>query len=209
MAIIHAGASLTPSKLEMLSSYIDTLPQLTSLIDGELTLLGAYRFDDPAMQVGIETHLLQAGTGPVIHIPLTYRNEALDGAEAWSLGTMVHTVLGERWVYNGCGDPIYVSELVRTILTGGSQVDLVIETDDGPVIRPPNATVQGSGTPGSDVPAIDSMDAQFEGTDTVIRAGDIEVVVQNVVGPAAPAESPVLTGMWTGTESPATLAFIR
>jgi Maltokinase N-terminal cap domain len=68
---------------------------------------GAYRFDDPAGEVGIEAILLQAADGSVLHAPLTYRRAPLDGAQDYLIGTTEHSVLGRRWVYDGCGDPIW------------------------------------------------------------------------------------------------------
>jgi hypothetical protein len=38
----------------------------------ELERVGAYRFDDPVGEVGIETHLVRAGER-LLHVPLTYR----------------------------------------------------------------------------------------------------------------------------------------
>lgn len=54
-------------------------------------------------------------------MPLTYRGAPLPGAEPWLVGTMEHSVLGRRWVYDGCGDPVHVAALVATILAGGIQ----------------------------------------------------------------------------------------
>jgi hypothetical protein len=43
--------------------------------------VSAYRFDDPAGEVGIETLLVRRGAGPVLQVPLTYRGAPLAGAE--------------------------------------------------------------------------------------------------------------------------------
>ena len=59
-----------------------------------------------------------AGHQP-LHIPVTYRNAALDGAESALIGTMDHSVLGKRWMYDACHDPVYVRELIRVILDRG------------------------------------------------------------------------------------------
>ncbi len=52
-------------------------------------------------------------------MPLTYRAAPLDGAEHALLGTMEHSVLGTRWVYDGPHDPVYVGQLMATILGAG------------------------------------------------------------------------------------------
>ncbi|TIH34851.1 maltokinase N-terminal cap-like domain-containing protein [Subtercola vilae] len=61
--------------------------------------------------MGIETVIVRAGGGPVMQIPVTYRSAPLGDAERWFIGTMQHSVLGTRWVYDGLGDPVY-GELV-------------------------------------------------------------------------------------------------
>ncbi|EWT02266.1 phosphotransferase [Intrasporangium oryzae NRRL B-24470] len=87
-----------------------------------LRRVGGFRFEDPEGEVGIETLLLvdEAPSPPVVYqVPLTYRGAPLDGAERALLGTMEHSVLGTRWVYDGPHDPAYVSGLVTTILGDG------------------------------------------------------------------------------------------
>lgn len=209
MAILHQ-ATLTPSKLEVLSTYLAAVPSFADLVGSELTALGSYRFDDPANSVGIETHILTSSSEHIIQMPLTYRGAPLAGAEAWLLGTMEHSVLGRRWVYNACGDPIYGAELVRTMLTGGSQVGLFVETADGPVEREPTTWVSGSGTPDTPVPVIDAVVSTQPGTYTTIHAGGLEVVVRHLLDGFAPDEaSATLSGTWPGVDDPVVLAFIR
>ncbi|MGC4856177.1 maltokinase N-terminal cap-like domain-containing protein [Micromonospora sp. DT4] len=70
---------------------------------------GAYRFDDPAGEVGIETMLVAAADGPVHQVPLTYRAAPLDDVDEWLVGTTEHSALGRRWVYDGCADPVYAA----------------------------------------------------------------------------------------------------
>lgn len=208
MAILHQ-ATLAPSKLEILSKYLVTLPAHADTALSDFALLGSYRFDDPTNEVGIETHLLTSGSGPVSHVPLTYRAAPMVGAEEWLIATMEHSVLGSRWVYNACGDPVYVAELARAILTGGTQVEQFVETDDGPVVREPSATVAGSGSTSTPVPAIESVVCEAEGNDTVIRSGAMQIVVRHLLTQPAPTESQTLSGQWEGIDTPTTLAFIR
>jgi 1,4-alpha-glucan branching enzyme len=120
MAVVHKGATITPTKLEMVTEWMPRqrwyhgkghVPQLRRV--------GGFRFEDPAGEVGVETLLLvdEAARPPVVYqVPLTYRGAPLEGAERALLGTMEHSVLGTRWVYDGPHDPVYVSELVRTVL---------------------------------------------------------------------------------------------
>jgi hypothetical protein len=108
MALLYV-ATLVPTKVELLRAWLPTRSWAGP--DGSgAEPVGAYRFDDPAGQVGIETHLLRAGER-TLQVPLTYRNEPLDGADEWFVGRVAHSVLGERWVYDGCGDPVYRAAL--------------------------------------------------------------------------------------------------
>nr|WP_284288786.1 hypothetical protein [Angustibacter aerolatus] len=89
---------------------------------GALTTIGAFRFDDPAEEVGVETFLLRAGDA-VVQVPLTYRAAPLAGADDALVTTMEHSVLGRRWVYDGCADPVFAATLAHTVLTGGVQAE--------------------------------------------------------------------------------------
>ena len=51
-------------------------------------------------------------------------DEALDGEDAYLVGTTDHSVLGKRWVYDATGDPVYVAELIRVIHEGDNEADL-------------------------------------------------------------------------------------
>ncbi len=209
MAILYS-ANLQPSKLEMISSYLVTLPFLAGTTSSDFSTLGSYRFDDPAGAVGVETHLVRTQSVPAIQLPLTYRGAPLAGAEAWLLGTMEHSVLGRRWVYNACGDPVYVAELVRVMLTGDSQVDQFVETDEGLVEREPTVVASGSGTAEATVPIIDSVVSVLDGANTTIRVAGLEIVVRHVFDEPAPAGTQAtLSGTWPGVDDPVVLAFVR
>jgi hypothetical protein len=199
MALLHR-ATLRPSKLELLTGYTN---------GGATELLGAYRFDDPDGEVGIETHLVAHSSGAVLHLPLTYRSEPLAGAEEWAIGTIEHSALGTRWVYNACADPVYAAQLVATILTGGTHVEQYFETDAGREYREPSATVIGSGTPGSATPQISGVHAESFDADTLIDAGGVQVVVRHALNTPEPeSATATLSGTWSGTTSPVVLAYL-
>jgi Maltokinase N-terminal cap domain len=208
VAILHR-ATLTPSKLELLATHVTKFPAFLNTSVSGYSLLGAYRFDDPAGKVGIETHLVGTGAGSVIHVPLTYREAPLAGADRWLIDTVEHSFLGTRWIYDACGDPVYVQELIRAILTGGSNVEQFLETDEGPVLRPSTATAVGSGAAGTLVPEVDSVRADFDGNDTVIKAAGTEIVVRHILTDVGSAIGRSLTGTWPGSETPTVLAYIR
>ncbi|HET6666851.1 MAG TPA: aminoglycoside phosphotransferase, partial [Intrasporangium sp.] len=123
MAIVHKGASIVPSKLELLTGWMpDQRWYAAKGRAPQLERVGGFRFEDPEGQVGVEVVLVadRAASPPVVYqVPLTYRGTPLEGAEHALIGTMDHSVLGARWVYDGPHDPVYVAGLVDAILTGG------------------------------------------------------------------------------------------
>lgn len=197
MALIHR-ATLDPSKLDLLRAWLPSRPWFPA--GAEVEPLGAYRFDDPDGQVGLEAFLLAATTADgtqVLHVPLTYRASAPDVPDEHRLGTTEHSALGTRWVTDGCADPVWVRELVRTVLTGGAQAVEEVETDGGLVPRDPSATARGSGTPGTPVPDVATAVVEDGPASTRVVAGDTVVSVTRVVGTAPPATS-TLTAAWPG-----------
>jgi trehalose synthase-fused probable maltokinase len=120
MAEIHQDATLTPTKLELLPAWMAR--QRWYAAKGRLPVLRklwSWRLDDPAGQVGIETILVvdEGGAEPVVYqVPLTYRGAPLEGAQSALVGTMEHSVLGRRWVYDGTHDPVYAAQLRALVL---------------------------------------------------------------------------------------------
>jgi hypothetical protein len=206
VALIHK-AVLNPSKLGLLSAWLPSRPWFTCA--GELRQVGAYRFDDPAGEVGLEALLVHSGGGPVLHVPLTYRGMPLPGAEDFLVGTAEHSVLGTRWVYDGCGDPVWATALAVAVLTGGTQAEEFYDVEGRLEPRAPTATVWGSGTAGMPVGPIRAVSCRDDGPTTVVRFEQLELVVVHVVGAEAPGEH-TLTGSWTdGDSGPAVLASVR
>ncbi|GAA3807099.1 CG0192-related protein [Cellulomonas soli] len=183
MAILHR-ATLTPTKTELMAAWLPT-QEWCGGAGGALTPLGAYRFDDPAGEVGIESHVVELG-GRTFHVPLTYRGQPLDGAERWLVGTMEHSVLGTRWVYDAPGDPVYRAELVRVICEAGTQVEMFVDTPEGPQRREPTMQVRGSGGAVPDEPQV--------------------VVVREPGAGERPASALTLAGTWPGRSTETVLA---
>lgn len=120
MAVIH-HTRLEPTKLELLASWLPSRPWYGGTAGGpELANAGGFRLDDPHGAVGIEFIVVTDASGPdplptAYLVPLTYRGAALDGAEHALVGTMEHGVLGRRWVYDGCHDPVLIDQLPALI----------------------------------------------------------------------------------------------
>ena len=206
MAIIHR-ATLSPSKLELIEKYLPVQPWFTKDGAAPPELLGAYRFDDPDGEVGLETHLVSHG-GKVYQVPLSYRGSELSGAEGSLLGTMEHSVLGTRWVYDACADPVYVTALATAILTGQQEAEQFVDVDGAMEPRKSSVNVKGSGTPGGDVPALSPAAPITEDGVTSIDAGGLTLLVKRVLdlGTQGSEDSASLRGTWAGQEAPVLLA---
>ncbi len=204
MALIHTSATLSPSKLTLLERWLPARPWCPE--GAALEQVGAYRFDDPAGEVGLEAFLLRTGDGSVLHAPLTYRGAPLSGAEEFLVGTTEHSVLGTRWVYDGCADSVWVTALAATVLGGGTQAPLVTaESDAAP--RESSARVLGSGTSAQPVGDLGALRCHDEDGTTVVHGERLDVVVARVVGAEIAAEE-TLTGWWRDG-GPAVLGGVR
>lgn len=149
MAIIHR-ATITPTKLELAAAWLDRQGLGGA---GDVEMAGSYRFDDPDGQVGIEGLLVRRG-GEVFHLAVTYRGAPLDGAGAYLVTTMEHSVLGPRWVYEAAGDPVAIGCYAAAL--AGRQEQASLEIWDGRSLvgqRPHTVTltVEGAGPAGSEV----------------------------------------------------------
>ncbi|MFE6409335.1 1,4-alpha-glucan branching protein [Streptomyces sp. NPDC057837] len=118
MAVIHR-TTLKPTKLELLTSWLPSRPWYRAGASApRLAKAGGFRLDDPRGEVGIEFLVVTdtAGPRPTSYLaPLTYRGAPLDGAEHALVGTMEHGVLGPRWAYDGCHDPVFLAQLPALI----------------------------------------------------------------------------------------------
>lgn len=94
-----------------------------------LRRVGGLRLQDPDGEVGIEVHLVAddtaAGTS-IYQLPFTYRAQPLPGAEHALVAHTRHSLLGDRWVYDGPHDPAYTQALLRLVLEEGT-----VESDWG------------------------------------------------------------------------------
>ena len=192
MALLY-DATLVPGKLELLAGWLPSRPWFAGT--PELEQVGAYRFDDPDGEVGVEAFVLRTAAGALLHVPVTYRASELPGAEDHLVGTIEHSVLGTRWVYDACADPVWATTLATTALTGGTQVELVVDRDGHRETRDPSVTVRGSGDPGAAVSPLSEVTCHEDGPVTRIQAHGLELVVAHVVGTEVAAEH-YLTAAW-------------
>ncbi|WP_435148321.1 CG0192-related protein [Micromonospora aurantiaca (nom. illeg.)] len=207
MALLHR-AELRPSKLELLVGWLPGRQWFAGEAGAPVSRVAAYRFDDPAGEVGIETLLVRAGDGPVLQVPLTYRGAPLAGADEYLVGVIEHSVLGRRWAYDACGDPVYPPLLAAAVLADAGQAEEYFEVDGKREVRPASMTLTGSRT-GRPVPTGPVSTGSGDGGVTVVRVGDVELAVVRRPVPAEVPGSGGLAGTWPGQDEPVLLAYAR
>lgn len=139
-------ATLSPTKAEVVASVL-----------GESTIWGAFRFVDPAGEVGIESMLVRDG-GVLRQCAVTYRADRINSEH--ELCTMQHSILGPRSVTRAVADPVAVLEFVRVILEG----DTNAQRSDGIV---PPLEIRGTGTAGVDTLTLVDAELSTITADTV------------------------------------------
>jgi hypothetical protein len=202
MARFHV-ATITPTKTELIAQWAPTQPWGLPA-DVPIDVIGSYRFDDPDGRVGMETHLVTAG-GTLLHVPLTYRDEPLEGAGDALIAEMEHSVLGTRWVYDGLRDPQFVVMLAAVAMTGQGEALGMAEFDGRWYVAPSNVRIQGGGWTQERV-AVDGFEVEDDDvTSPVLRNDRFELTVfrRPVPGPR-PAIG--LTATWDGLPIPVVLA---
>jgi len=205
MAILHR-ATITPTKAELIAEWAPTRPWGPSAAD-PIEVIGAYRFDDPDGRVGMETHLVAAG-GALIQVPLTYRDEPLDGGEAALITEMQHSVLGTRWVYDGLRDPRLVVMMAAVTMTGQGEALGMVLHDGRWYISPSEIRIQGGGWGQERVP-VDGFEFVAENaTASVLRSDRFELTVLRRPRPG-PRPPIGLTATWDGQPDPVVLAEVR
>src|SRR4051794_1512482 len=202
MALFHR-ATLTPTKSELIADWTPTRPWGPSVADA-IDVIGSYRFDDPDGRVGMETHLVAAG-GVLLQVPLTYRDEPLDGAEGALITEMQHSVLGTRWVYDGLRDPRYVVMLAAATMTGQGEAIGMIVHEGRWYISPTNVRIRGGGWAQGPVPVDGFELASDDGGPAVLRNDRFELTTfrRPATGPR-PAIG--LTATWDGHDDAVVLA---
>jgi hypothetical protein len=170
MAIVHSAATIRPTKRELLET----------VLGGSVEVLGSYRFDDPAGEVGVEAFVARCRE-QLRHVVFTYRGAPLEGDEARLVSTMEHSELGQRWVYDGTTDPVALDCFRRAIL--GEQQQAVFELwEEGRLVGMKESSVQLSSAPAASV----------EG-----RA----VHIARDLGHGGAARGPALVATWAGGEA--------
>lgn len=206
MGIVHRGASLSPTKQEIVEGWLPTRTWAAGRTVAEK--VGEYRLDDPAGEVGVETIVWRTDDGALLQTPLTYRSEPLAGAEEHLIATTEHSVLGTRWVYDGCGDPVWADTLVRAVLTGGHETPMFFERDGERVDIPSRIEVGGSGDAAESDRVTGVEQVRDEEAVTVVEAGGHRIALARVVGTPL-GEGERLTGTVAGEPDEHVWAVLR
>jgi hypothetical protein len=205
MALFHR-ATISPTKAELIAEWAPTRPWGASAADG-IEVIGSYRFDDPNGRVGMETHLVAAG-GALLQVPLTYRDEPLDGAEDALITEMEHSVLGTRWVYDGLRDPQLVIMLAAVTMTGQGEALGLVVFDGRWYIAPSNVRIQGGGWSQDRVPVDGFQLVSDDATTSVLDNDRFALTVFRRPAPG-PRPSIGLTATWDGQDEGVVLAEVR
>ncbi|MBU2662219.1 hypothetical protein KOI35_01730 [Actinoplanes bogorensis] len=209
MALIHK-ATLSPTKVELLAAWLPSRSWYQGTAGAAVERVASYRFDDPEGEVGIETLLVTAGTGPTYQVPLTYRGAPVEGADEWLVGTTEHSVLGRRWVYDGTGDVVYAEALAQALLTGSGQAQEYIETDGHLEPRQPSMTVTTSLINEiAEARAVTAITHVDPANPTVIETDKLVLTIPRILDRGVSHPGAVLFGTWKAAPASTPLAFAR
>ena len=205
MALFHR-ATITPTKDALIAEWAPS--QRWGPPPGVRTeVVGSYRFDDPDARVGMETFIVRAADA-LLHVPLTYRDEPLPGADDALIVEMEHSVLGTRWVYDGLRDPRLVIMLAAVTMTGQGEALGMAVYDGRWYIAPTNVRIRGGGWTLERVP-VDGFEVTGEdATSVVLRNDGFELTVFRRLAPG-PRPAIGLTATWDGQTDPVVLAAVR
>jgi Maltokinase N-terminal cap domain len=207
MAIIHS-TTLNPEKLELLTSWLPDQPwYLETGRVPELTEAGGFRLDDPQGEVGIEFMLVNDGSGErstTYQVPMSYRAQALAGADGALIGTAEHGVLGHRWIYDAAHDPVLIAPLVALIQGDAEpQAQNVSNTADPTVISQPvtdgsltalESVITASAPSGTDL-QVDTANAEgMQSGQLIIRIN--RILRSGSAVPASESGQPCLSATW-------------
>ena len=153
IAKVYSTTVLNPTKAEILHQQF-----------GPVTNIGAFRFVDPNGKVGIETLLVRETDGALLQFPVTYREQRI--SDTHEVGTTEHSHLGTRHITKIVADPVAVTEIIRVILEG----DTNVQRSDG---KTSPYEIRGTGTAGVDTLTLGNIHLK-KSADTVVT-GHIDV----------------------------------
>lgn len=197
MALYH-DATVVPSKVDLIRTWLPNQSWCPEGLDDpdEIEVIGAYRFDDPEGQVGIESHIARVGDA-FIHVPLTYRAAPVEGNEAGLVATTEHSALGTRWVYDGLTDERYLVMAAAVSLTGQGEALGMVVYDGQWFIAPTPVRIRGGGWPVDRVSVHGFATADVDAATVQFANAGFDMTVHRLPQPGA--QPPLgLTATWDG-----------
>jgi hypothetical protein len=205
MGLFHV-ATISPTKTELIAQWAPT-QAWGPPADVPIEMIGSYRFDDPEGQVGMETHIVNAG-GIIFQVPVTYRDEPLDGGERALITEMHHSALGTRWVYDAVYDDRFTIMLAAVTMTGQGEALGMFVHEGRWYVAPSKVRIQGGGWTQQRVP-VDGFERRDGDPNEVTLANDrfeLRLFRRPVPGPRP---SVGLIATWDGQVEPVVLAELR
>jgi hypothetical protein len=205
MGLFHV-ATITPSKEDLIADWAPRQPWGPAA-SAAMEFVGAYRFDDPEGNVGMETFLARSG-GDLFQIPLTYRDAPLEGGDDALISTMNHSALGTRWVYDGLRDPRFVVMMAAVAMTGQGEALGMALHEGRWYVAPSKVRIEGGGWTRERVP-VDGFALKRDDDVSVTLANDrFELTVFR--RPRHESRPPIgLTATWVSQPNPVVLAEVR
>ena len=199
-------ATITPTKAEVIANWAPTqswCPPSAATPD----VVGSYRFDDPENRAGMEGHLVTT-EGTLLHVPLTYRDEPVAGADDALVTEMEHSELGTRWIYDGLSDERYITMLAAAAMTGQGEALGMAMHDGRWHVAPASVRIQGGGWSQERV-AIDNFERVSDDISGAVFANDRFELTCFRRPVAGPRPAMALTATWEGQADPVILAEVR
>jgi hypothetical protein len=189
--------------LELLAGWLPSQPWWRNSSVTDLQKIGSFRFDDPDGEVGVETLLVSAGRD-VVQVPLTYRGAPLAGAEEAFVGAMDHSVLGQRWIYDACADPVYTAALSGILLEGRQQAEEFVDVDG--TLVPGDRSVSLEALRSEEPPQVQDPRVA-ETLHTAIRGEELDLVLFRVPDLSGRVQGPyAMVGTWSEQATPVQFA---
>jgi len=203
MALYH-DATVSPTKADLVADWV---PRQSWCPPGAgVEVIGAFRFDDPQGEVGIET-ILASVDGTTVQVPLTYRADPLPGGDHGLITEMHHSALGQRWVYDGLYDERYLMMVAAAAMTGQGEALGMVQYDGIWHIAPANVRISGGGWSQERV-SVEGFSAQDRDTEVIVLTN--EQFALTVYRRPTTAERPHmgLGATWPGHASSVVLAVV-
>jgi hypothetical protein len=121
---------------------------------------------------------------------------------------MHHSALGNRWVYDGLRDPMFVVMLAAVAMTGQGEALGMALYEDRWFIAPTNVRIRGGGWGAERVPVDGFELTSDDASAAVLRNDRFELTAYH--RPSSGPQPPIgLTATWEGQTDPVVLAEVR